>query len=421
MISTLFNSIILSSNPSAIFEAIDVRWIGSVVAPAFEAVKSYFYESGHCYRSDVEIILKKFFGEYLVDDWNLENQPTLSPFLLAQKWKELYEKNQIKSILSESEDKTLTEITEKCLKLLNNNENKNYTITELQQATIQRIDSPKRIFIKYGLPLVDRYLRFREGNTLFIIAAPKTGKSHQIVHWAIQLEQQGLKPEILTWEMKSIEYYERIASYISGVDVTVMGTDYELKNDVAIYSNYLSKINDMDITICDCHGLTVSQLYAKIMSAKMRGRKSILIDYLQKIIDPTAKDLRSAVSNLTSIITQAGAKLNITIVAASQANRLAHDQKITEVWNAKESGSVEADADCLMTLTDRSAVIMHAPEFKPIDIKIVQRRGSEIIINAVLEKHTGRINIREDNKNDNRIKDNNENFKNGSEPFYVNA
>jgi len=76
----------------------------------------------------------------------------------------------------------------------------------------------------------------------------------------------------------------------------------------------------------------------------------IVIDYIQLISDPTAKDPRISVSRATSLCKDLAIELSIPVIACAQLNRSVEqrDPPVPVLSDLKESGSLEEDADAVI-------------------------------------------------------------------------
>ena len=278
-----------------------------------------------------------------------------------------------------------------------------FKIRELAEGAVARWDSEKKTgkYFDYGISTLQDYLRLSLGDTFYIIGTPKSGKSWQLIHFAVRAAQQKLKTLFISCEMTGEELFDRVAAYIARVDTVKFGTIEATKSDYEKFSQKVSEIVVLPLDIVVAPGLEFKELSSRIYGAVQCGYKVIIVDYLQKINVLGAKDLRTAAIQLSGLLSAIAKKYQVIVCAACQANRSANAQDVTEVWQARESSAIESDADVLMTLADNTDKMdMDSPNLKPITMKLVQRKGSSLVLPLWMEKFTGHCWPRSNQKND---------------------
>jgi replicative DNA helicase len=90
---------------------------------------------------------------------------------------------------------------------------------------------------------------------------------------------------------------------------------------------------------------------ARRLASQIGGLDLIIIDYLQLMSSPKAKDNRQQeISDISRALKILAKDMNIPVVALSQLNRLleARDNKRPVLSDLRESGAIEQDADLVM-------------------------------------------------------------------------
>ena len=204
-----------------------------------------------------------------------------------------------------------------------------------------------------------------------VAARPGAGKTAFMLSSAYALAiQQGIATAIFSLEMSSEQLVERLESIASQVPLKRLRinnmNDYE--------KGVLLKADDQILTaplyIDDSGGMNIQQLRAKATIMKQKyGIKIIFIDYLQLMsgVNKSNQNREQEVSTISRNIKALAKELEVPIIALSQLSRRVEERadKIPQLSDLRESGSIEQDADIV--------IMLMRPEYyemtEPVEIK----------------------------------------------------
>ena len=189
-----------------------------------------------------------------------------------------------------------------------------------------------------------------------VAARPGAGKTSfmlsSVYHLAIV---KSVSTAIFSLEMSSEQLVERLESITSQVPLKRLRmnilNDYE--KDVVMKAD--DKIIQAPIYIDDTGGLNISQLRAKATILKQKyGIKVIFIDYLQLMSGQgkSNQNREQEVSTISRNIKALAKELGVPIIALSQLSRRVEERadKIPQLSDLRESGSIEQDSDIVIML-----------------------------------------------------------------------
>lgn len=253
-----------------------------------------------------------------------------------------------------------------------------YNPEQLTRRAVERWEKHQndRRIIKFDIAKIDDCVRARHGNLAYVIAPPKTGKTWFLIALLVQLVHRGHHVEFVSCEMHPDDLYTRLVSYVVGIDAGMLDDPDCPRRYFEAYEKNMDKINRLKACVTNAIGMTHLQLQSYLR--RIRKSDIVIIDYLQKIVNPAAKDLRISTVLTSGMLAEYTKKANRFVICASQAGRQAMQGKMTETWHGKESGSIEADADILLALSDTTNYDDWGPRdtVKEMTIKVSQRNGS---------------------------------------------
>lgn len=189
-----------------------------------------------------------------------------------------------------------------------------------------------------------------------IAARPGAGKTAFMLSTAYHLAvQQMLPTAIFSLEMSSEQLVERLESIASQVPLKRLRmnnmNDYE--KDVVLKAD--DAILGAPLYIDDTGGITISQLRSKATILKQKyGIKIIFIDYMQLMSGQgkSNQNREQEVSTISRNIKALAKELEVPIIALSQLSRRVEERadKIPQLSDLRESGSIEQDADIVLML-----------------------------------------------------------------------
>ncbi len=196
---------------------------------------------------------------------------------------------------------------------------------------------------------------FRPGQLVVIAARPAMGKSafalNIAAHAAVNLDK---KVAIFTMEMSRDEVLMRMFSSASEVPMDTMLKGFGLNEEKIVrISQAAEGFAKKHIYIDDQGTNTPLEIRAKArrLASTVGGLDLIIIDYLQLMTSPKAKDNRQQeISDISRALKVLAKDMKIPVVALSQLNRLleARENKRPILSDLRESGAIEQDADLVM-------------------------------------------------------------------------
>jgi len=217
---------------------------------------------------------------------------------------------------------------------------------------------------------------------VIIAARPGMGKTafmlSSIYHIAIQ---GGIATAIFSLEMSSNQLVERLESISSELPLKRLRMNLLTDNEKVHLMRTDDKILTSPIYIEDMGGISVTQLRAKATILKQKyGIKIIFIDYLQ-LMSGTGKSNQNReqeVSYISRSLKALAKELEVPIIALSQLSRRVEERgdKMPQLSDLRESGSIEQDADAVIMLMrpgyyeQTESVEIGGKEYSPNDLVV---------------------------------------------------
>lgn len=235
-----------------------------------------------------------------------------------------------------------------------------------------------------GLKSVDKLLGGLHNSDLIIIAArPSVGKSAFSFDIARHIAVENNKTvAIFSLEMPAIQVIERILAQQIQVNLWNLRMGKMTDEDYKKYSIGAGKIAEAKLFIDDTPGVTMMQLRTKARKLMLEHNLDlILVDYLQLMQGSTSKSTDNRAQEIAEIsrsLKILARELNIPIIALSQLNRAVENrqEKIPQLSDLRESGSIEQDADLVMFLgRDVNEEVDEENPIYKVDVFIAKHRN----------------------------------------------
>ncbi len=160
-------------------------------------------------------------------------------------------------------------------------------------------------------------------------------------------------------EMSTDQLAAKILSSISGISSYDMRIGKITNDEIVSLKAFAKQIETLPIYIDDTPALSVSAIRtrARRMKMKEKGLALIVIDYIQLLSPPGGSKADNRVvelSEMTRGLKMLAKELNVPVVALSQLSRAVETRgsrprdKIPQLSDLRESGSIEQDADIVM-------------------------------------------------------------------------
>lgn len=233
-----------------------------------------------------------------------------------------------------------------------------------------------------GINSLDEKLQGLHKSDLIIVAArPSVGKSAFVFDIARYIAVSDKKTvAIFSLEMPGVQVIERMIAQESRINLWNIRMANLRENEYKRYNEGVAKLSESKIFIDETSGINIMQIRSKARKLKMEhGLDLLVIDYLQLMqgrgnIENRAQEI-AEISRSLKILAR---ELNIPIVALSQLNRAVENRmdKIPQLSDLRESGSIEQDADIVIFLgRDVIADEEADPSNVKVDVFIAKHRN----------------------------------------------
>lgn len=240
---------------------------------------------------------------------------------------------------------------------------------ELQQPVSGRIATCWKSlnFFTYG--------GFKGGNLIVLAARPGVGKSALALQMAVHASNLGNHTTFFALEMTKTELAQRMLTatgYLQPQQVYSHNINWD------DYEKAVQQFNQGKLRIYD-KLRKLEAICNKINTLVQMGKcQVVFIDYLQ-LIKPSSSGKVNRVqeiSEITSTLKGVAMDNNIPIVLMSQLNRAsASENRSPELYDLRESGSIEQDADTVLMLERANG---SEPEENRVDMWVRKNRGGKV-------------------------------------------
>jgi replicative DNA helicase len=195
---------------------------------------------------------------------------------------------------------------------------------------------------------------------------------------------------IFSLEMSSEQLVERLESITSMIPLKRLRMNLMNDDERKILLKTDDKILLSPIHIEDTGGISISQLRAKATIMKQKyGIKVIFIDYLQLMSGQgkSNQNREQEVSLISRSLKALAKELQVPIIALSQLSRRVEERadKMPQLSDLRESGSIEQDADAVIMLMRPNYYEMT----NPIEISGTEYATSDLVICKVEKNRHG--------------------------------
>ena len=268
--------------------------------------------------------------------------------------------------------------------------------------------------LRTGLERLDELIGGLEGGTLTVLLArPNIGKTTLCNGWAYHVAKAGASMLYLSFENPPDDLIRKHLVRIAGVSALDVMRGRADPNQLASAAEVFSR--DVGDRLYYVPG-TATTNTAAVATLAHRIRKRhpdapaplIVLDYLQKLATRPSDDgprgagyddLRGNVARVTQELRDLARTLNAPVLAVSSVNRAAYatTEARPTAASAKESGSIEFDADVVLALADeKDEGAGLAPGLKGVKLDVLKNRyGPTGGINLVFNGAQGRFDPRE--------------------------
>lgn len=229
-----------------------------------------------------------------------------------------------------------------------------------------------------GLKDLDDILAGLQKSNLVILAArPGMGKTALSLNIARTISISNKKKiGFFSLEMSREELVDRLLVAQADIDAWKLKTGRLDQQDFLKLSDAMGILAEADIFIDDTPGLSVYEMRTKARRLMMEHQVDmIIVDYLQLAHGRTRDNRVQEVGEISQGLKNIARELRIPVLALSQLSRAVESrgEKIPQLSDLRESGSIEQDADVVMFLYRKDDDIREA-----VNIRVAKHRNGPI-------------------------------------------
>lgn len=264
-------------------------------------------------------------------------------------------------------------------------------IAEDIQQWKKQTEAGKRIRIPAGFPDLDNVCNkgWAPGQLIILAARPSVGKTALMVHFAKAAARENFKVAIFTLEMTKKEIGSRL---LISTDKMESSDFYDGSVKWEDFERAAKEVTPLPILINDSETRPAG-LVSRIHSLHNRGKCDIaFIDYLGLFRNENygRTPLYQLIAENTSMLKATAKRLGIPIVLLCQLNRdSARSDRAPELYDLRDSGSIEQDADVVLMLDQKDDTILPDLDY-PLDINLWIRKNRNGKKDLALTLHPNR-------------------------------
>jgi replicative DNA helicase len=228
-----------------------------------------------------------------------------------------------------------------------------YLVKLVEERNKVQVDG--QIGINTGFRSINRILSGWVNPDLIILAArPAQGKTAFMLNAVHNVLKQNIPVAVFSLEMSGEQLVNRLLSLDSGIRLADLRHNKISDDNKDILSQSENRLSKYPLFIDDTPSLNIRELRSKATILKRKyGIKLLCIDYLQLMSSIDKKANReSEISEISRGCKIIAKELDIPVIALSQLSRAVESRpdKIPQLSDLRESGSIEQDADSVIFL-----------------------------------------------------------------------
>jgi len=272
-----------------------------------------------------------------VKEWNQKNDPPLKEGELKKVFESISSRITYHREDYEQEVLSMAEITVKHKEIM-------------EQRKTGKLEG-----VTTGLKALDSKLNggFKAGDLILIGARPSIGKTSLALTFSYNAARKGKKVLFFSIEMSSIDVYDRLLSFITNrkCNDIIQGTA-----PTKLLRKAYVKAKKLDLSIVELAKATSEEVIDVVKTKLIEDKVDlIVVDYLQYLRDSEGKNGNSAsrIGKISKNLKMLARMTNIPVVSPVQLNRKSEGRsnKTPELFDLRDSGDLEADADVVMLLS----------------------------------------------------------------------
>jgi len=207
--------------------------------------------------------------------------------------------------------------------------------------------------VKTSLPDMDNIIGGMYGGDLVVVGArPAVGKSTFGMALALAAARQGKRALVCSCEMSDVQYAQRIASEITGINSMRLRTANLTEEQWAAIGDALNEMSTLGVGFTFTSSY-VEDLYSVCTAEKDgKGLDILIVDYIQIMETRERCDNETVrIARISGRLKRLAVELGIPVVALAQVKRQeGSTMRMPTLQELKGSGSLEQDADKVIFL-----------------------------------------------------------------------
>lgn len=207
--------------------------------------------------------------------------------------------------------------------------------------------------VKTGLPSLDSIIGGLYGGDLVVVGArPAVGKSTFGMALALAAARQGKRALVCSCEMSDVQYAQRVASEITGINSMALRTANLNEQQWSAIGDALNEMSNLGV------GFTFSSNYVEDLYSVCTAEKDgkgldlLIVDYIQIMDTRDRSDNETVrIARISGKLKRLAVELGIPVVALAQVKRQEGTaMRMPTLQELRGSGSLEQDADKVIFL-----------------------------------------------------------------------
>jgi replicative DNA helicase len=212
--------------------------------------------------------------------------------------------------------------------------------------------------VETGFTCLDNGIGLNPGDLVVIGARPSVGKSAFMGQIAINVAKNKSPVGIISLEMSNEQIAARVASVQTNIPFQAIYQDLyrDARERDHFYSKQQGEIAKLPIFISDQTGVNIRSIKTKAAKLAKMGAKTLIIDYLQLVsVEEKKNQIREQqVAEISKGAKLMARELDMVVILLAQLNRGATNRqgpaRYPQLYDLRESGSIEQDADVVLFL-----------------------------------------------------------------------
>lgn len=217
----------------------------------------------------------------------------------------------------------------------------------------------------------------QKSNLLILAARPGMGKTAFALNMAHHAAvHSGVRVGIFSLEMSREELVDRLLVSQADIDAWKLKAGRLDQQDFLKLSDAMGVLADAKIYIDDSPGLSIFEMRTRARRLMTEYKIDMLmVDYLQLAHGKTQDNRVQEVAEISQGLKNIARELKIPVVALSQLNRSVESrgERVPQLSDLRESGSIEQDADVVMFLYRKDDEIRES-----VNLRIAKHRNGAL-------------------------------------------